>query len=128
MGCFFADRSSCDGYLIRAHLIPRQLIKREFPYGALFDDGRWRRATRYEDRYDLAHRTVDELINDERTWVPCCGGLQGNSGHHGQLDHSRTLRITREQLPAMVRHFAEELRLTWWIEREYPERKDGPWQ
>lgn len=118
--CFFDGRGSCDGALIRAHLIPQQLLRREFPHGALFDDGRWRKATRYEDRYDLPYRTAADLANDKRTWVPCCGGPQGNAGHHGQLDHSRTIRITRQQLPVEVTDFAAEFGLLWWIERTYP--------
>lgn len=123
MTCFFASRGSCDGALIRAHLIPRQLLRREFPHGVLFDDGRWRKATRYEDRYDLPHRSANDLADDERTWVPCCGGPQGNGGHHGQLDHSRTLRIIRQDLPTTVTDFAAEFSLMWWIEREYPQSK-----
>lgn len=123
--CFFEGQGRCDGVLVRAHLIPRQLLKREFPHGALLDDGRWRKATRYEDRYDLPYRSSAELAADPRSWVPCCGGPQGNGGHHGQLDFSRTLRITGQQLPAAVTEFATQLGLMWWIEREYPhERKE----
>jgi hypothetical protein len=120
--CFFDGQGSCDGALIRAHLIPRQLLRREFPHGALFDDGRWRKATRYEDRYDLPHRNTTDLINDTRTWVPCCGGPQGNAGHHGQLDGCK-LRIERHQLPSAVEEFATELGLTWFIERQYPSER-----
>jgi hypothetical protein len=123
MSCFFQGQGPCDGRLIRAHLIPRSLLKREFPHGVLLEDGRWRKATRYEDRYDLAHRTWQLLAADPRSWVPCCGGPQGNGGHHGQLDHSRTLRIPRDQLPEAVEQFAAELGLTWFIDRTYPNQR-----
>lgn len=123
--CFFQGQGPCDGALIRAHLIPRQLLRREFPHGVLLEDGAWRKATRYEDRYELPHRNTTDLCNDVRSWVPCCGGPQGNAGHHGQLDHSRVLRIARDELPAAVEEFAAELGLTWFIERTYPQRKDS---
>lgn len=123
LSCFFHGQGPCDGALIRAHLIPQQLLRREFPHGVLFDDGRWRKATRYEDRYDLPHRTWSALAYDSRSWVACCGGPQGNGGHHGQLDHSKKLRIDREDLPEELEQFAAELGLTWFIQRTYNERK-----
>jgi hypothetical protein len=95
-GCWFAslpDAGPCDGRLVKAHLIPRQLLKRE---------GR------------------ADLIDDPRTWVPGCGGITGCSGHHGMLDYSRTLRIPRSLLPAAVEEVAEEAGLGWWIDRTYP--------
>lgn len=94
MTCFLAQFSDrpCDGQLVRVHLIPRQLLKRE---------------------------GLARFIYDERTWVPGCGGPTGIGGHHGMLDHSRTLRIPREALPAAVEHVAADLALTWFLEREY---------
>lgn len=123
--CFFRGWSAgqCDGALIRAHLIPRQLLKREFPHGVVLDGDRWRRLERNEDRYDLAHRTLRELVDDERSWVPCCGGAMGNAGHHGALDVARTLRVPRGRVPSWVESFAAELGLTWWLDREYGERE-----
>jgi hypothetical protein len=56
---------------------------------------------------------------DERTWIWGCGGLTGIGGHHGQLDHSRTLRVPREKLPPGLEDFAAEHGLTWWLDREY---------
>jgi hypothetical protein len=97
-GCWIAatvvDAGPCDGWLVRAHLIPKQLLKREH---------------------------VDPW--DPRAWVPVCGGPTGIGGHHGQLDHSRTLRIPRDALPVMVEEFAAEHGLTWWLEREYGPRE-----
>jgi hypothetical protein len=110
--------------LIRAHLIPRQLLKREFPKGVVFCDerGRWvdvRREFAFDDDKGLRGRSLQQLCDDERSWVPCCGGIAGVSGHHGQLDTSRKLRIARAELPPAVEEFAAELGLTWYLDREY---------
>ena len=83
----------CDGPLVRVHLIPKQLIKRE-----------------------------GGKVWDRRAWVWGCGGIAGNGGHHGMLDHSRTLRLPREALPVKIEQFALELGLLWWLERTYGER------
>jgi hypothetical protein len=109
--------------LIRAHLIPRQLLKREFPKGAVLETVvggekkwvRWHHGNRFGDGF----RTLQQLCDDERSWVPCCGGIAGVSGHHGQLDTSRKLRIARAELPPAVEEFAAELGLTWYLDREY---------
>jgi len=97
MNCWLAQFSDtpCDGQLVKVHLLPRQLLKREAP-----------------DR-------AQELIEDPRSWVPACGGPCGNAGHHGQLDHSRTLRVPRHMLPLGVEEVADELRLSYWLDREY---------
>lgn len=92
--------SPCDGKLIRAHLIPRQLLLRELD----------------------AVRAV-EAIEDPRSWVPACGGPMGNGGHHHMLDYARTLRIPLENLPDGLWELAEETGLLWWIERTYNERR-----
>src|SRR5215207_1035996 len=91
----FSDRP-CAGRLIKAHLIPRQLLRREL--GASFE----------------AHGD---------TWVWACGGIMGNSGHHGMLDQSRTLRIPRIALPFYVEDFAAKHGLGWWLDREYGPRE-----
>jgi hypothetical protein len=117
--CFFEGQGPCHGALIAAHLIPRQLLKREFPNGAVKDGDRWRPLTRCEDRYDLKFRSLTALIHDPRSFVPCCGGPMGNAGHHGALDVSKRLRIARADLPAGVEEYAAELGLTWYLERTY---------
>lgn len=81
----------CDGQLFRVHLLPKALIKRTDPAK------KW----------------------DRRGWVWACGGINGNAGHHGMLDHSRTLRVARAVLPPEVEELADELGLSWWLEREY---------
>ena len=100
-GCFlarFSDRP-CEGRLIRAHLIPRQLINREVPF----------------EIRDLA-------IQHPGSWVAACGGVMGNAGHHGMLDASRTLRVPREALPEQTEELAVLLGLEWWLDREYGPR------
>lgn len=117
--CFFAHLGGCDGQLVRAHLLPRRLLKREVRYGIVRENGKWRPLGRYEDRYELPFIGLQELVDDPRSWVPMCGGATGISGHHGMVDHSRTLRIARCDLPAGLEEFAAEVGLTHWLTREY---------
>jgi hypothetical protein len=93
-GCFLARFSDdpCDGRLVKAHLIRRQVIRRELGPAL-------------------------EWHGD--TWVWACGGITGCSGHHGALDHARTLRVPRGELPADVEDFAAKHGLGWWLTREY---------
>lgn len=81
---------ACDGRLVRAHLIPKRLIKRSG--GAVWD---------------------------RRAWVWACGGPMGNGGHHGMLDASRTLRLPRGAIPAGTEELAIELGLEWFLDKEY---------
>src|SRR4051812_26964881 len=92
--CWLAPFSTrpCEGRLIRAHLIPRQLLKRE---------------------------GLARFIDDPATWVPGCGGITGCSGHHGQLDSARTLRVPREALPEALEAFCADHGLLWFLDREY---------
>lgn len=93
-GCQLARFSQmpCDGRLVRVHLIPKQVIKREAPAADVWD---------------------------RRCYVMACGGPMGNSGHHGMLDFTRTIRIPRRLLPPELEEFASEHGLTWWLDREY---------
>jgi hypothetical protein len=98
--CFFEgwpDVGPCDGRLIKAHLIKRQTLTRE-GYG--------------------------RLIHDRRTWVPCCGGPQGNAGHHGRLDGGQ-LRIPREKLPKGFVDLMGELGLSWCVAKHYGESRSA---
>lgn len=90
----------CDGRLVRAHLIPQSWMRREF--AALGLD-------------------VQALVGDPRGWVWACGGIAGNSGCHGRLDCSRTLRVPRWALPRELEEFALELgvRAVAFLDREY---------
>lgn len=102
--CFLAEHGvwehgpmpSCDGKLIRAHLLPRRLLLRELkPVAAV------------------------AAIDDPRSWVMACGGPIGCSGHHGAFDWSRRLRLPRMVVPAATEALAVELGLDWWLTREY---------
>lgn len=120
--CFFADlpdAGPCDGQLVKAHLLPRQRLRREFALGVVLEDGKWRKLKRTEDRYELPYRNLRALIDDPASWVPCCGGPTGIGGHHGDLDGLR-LRLSREQLPEAFIWFCEELGLGWYVDRTYP--------
>ncbi len=113
--CFFEGwpgAGACDGRLVRAHLIPKQLIRREVVTARTASSGRW--PVTVDQRAELAR-----ILWDERAWVPMCGGRVGLSGHHGMLDQSRTLRIPRDRLPAVLEEFAAEFGLVWWLDREY---------
>jgi hypothetical protein len=101
--CFLARFSEepCDGLLVRCHLLPRSLLRRELAV----------------DKMELAR-----LMWDERIFVAACGGLMGNTGHHGAFDTARTLKVPRWAIPAGLEEFAAEHRLGWWLDREYGER------
>jgi hypothetical protein len=93
--CFFAEipgAGPCDGKLRKCHLIPAQLLRRE----------------------GLGQFTWTEAV-----WVWGCGGIVGIGGHHGQFDHSRSLRVPREMLPAELEAFAAANGLAWYLDREY---------
>jgi hypothetical protein len=98
----------CEGRLIRAHLLPRQLLKKTFPEGTATVRGQL--------------VTVDDLIASHGTWVLACGGPQGNGGHHGAFDQARTIRLPRAAVPPLVEGLALELGLDWWLDREYGPR------
>lgn len=93
-------QTPCDGALIRAHLIPRQVIKRE-----LRSMGR-------------SEAEIERAIADPRCWVPACGGPVGIGGHHGEFDGLR-LRVPRSGLPEQLEVFAAEYGLTWLLDRRY---------
>lgn len=125
-GCWFAHlpgAGPCDGRLVRCHLIPKQLLAREFGKGAYLVNGRWLPSV--EARFvrgfptSLPYRSVKNLQDDERAWVPGCGGPSGLEGHHGMLDGFK-LALPRRLLPDAVIEYACELGLLWWIDKHYP--------
>jgi hypothetical protein len=85
----------CDGRLVKVHLIPQQVLKRECP-------------------------GVD--VWDPVFWVLGCGGPTGIGGHHGALDSSKRLRIPRRHIPAELEEVAKQLKITWWLEEHYVRR------
>lgn len=97
--CWFASlpgAGPCDGRPVRCHLIPRRVLTVELNAGP-------------------------SVINDPRLWVWGCGGPMGNAGHHGRLDSRgcNPLRIPRHRLPPEFVELCEELKLGWWVDREY---------
>ena len=60
---------------------------------------------------------TDEQVWDKRIWRWCC------RRHHTQLDHRIGLHLKREDIPQSVWEFADEHKLTWSLERDYPEEK-----
>ena len=82
---------ACDGRLVRVHLVPKQQLRKAGCYDV------W----------------------DRRAWVWACGGETGIGGHHGRLDHSRTLRLPRTAIPELTEELAAELGLEYWLDREY---------
>lgn len=103
MNCWLAQFSErpCEGQLIRAHLIPKQRIRREL-----------------RGRHDLGYDGLDAAIWDPRVWVPACGGPTGCSGHHGVFD-GRQLYVPRWALPEGVEEYAREYGLVWSLDRDY---------
>ena len=122
--CFLAGRDDaglCSGQLVRAHLIKRQVLAREFKHGCVYEGGSWWPLERGEDRCDLPYRSLDDLINDERSWTAMCGGPQGNGGHHGRsAPDGWQLPIYYEELPESFVEFLSELNLLWYAQRTYP--------
>jgi hypothetical protein len=84
----------CDGQLIRAHLVPRQLVKREF------------RGVQVVMGQTV---TPDDIISSPASYVMACGGPMGNGGHHGMFDQARTLRLPRAAVPAWTEGLVLEL-------------------
>lgn len=108
--CFFSRLGGCEGRLVKAHLIPKQRIKRELRFQASF---------RPEVRSSAVERWLTERVWDPRAWTHMCGGHgYGNAGHHGQFDN-RQIRIFYDELPEGVKEFAREYGLEWSLERDY---------
>lgn len=104
------------------HVLARQVLKREFPYGAyLYEDGS-------VDRVLAAHRRViapnAEEVNgvlvvslDRILWDPRNGVPLGR-WHHDQVEQCRRV-IPRAVMPSGVEEFAAELGLGWLLDRTY---------
>lgn len=90
-----AVKPPCEGRLVKCHLIKRTIIRQYVGKNHEWDDEVWR-------------------------WG--CGGIMGNAGHHGMLDHSRTLRLPRSAIPEETEQWAEAHNLVWFLDHEYGER------
>lgn len=102
--CWLAQHSSepCGGRMTKAHLISKQAIRKEIWNPALA-----------EPNLDGFPSCLRHLQDDPRCWVPTCWS------HHQALDIARTLRISREQLPAAVEEYAAQYGVVRLLEREY---------
>jgi len=126
MPCWLAQFSSvpCDGHLVKAHLVERQLIRKEFPYGAaITPDGNLVPAPRRDLWPTEAGIYVGmvpkrDLMVDPRSYVWACGGAMGNSGHHGAFD-SYQLVVLRQHIPQETEQYCAELGLGWYLDRRY---------
>jgi hypothetical protein len=85
------------------HVLPKQLLKREFPRRHVREDG--------------SVRTLDDLLMDPRN------GLLLARYHHDALE-ARMLVVPRSRLPVRVEEFAGELGLGWYLDRTFGERRD----
>jgi hypothetical protein len=103
----------CDGRLVKAHLIPKQRIRREVISARLAAGAHSGWPSTVAERAEL-----DRILWDERCWRWICGGPMGLSGHHGQLD-GRQLRVPLSSLPRELKEFADEHGLTWSLDRDY---------
>jgi hypothetical protein len=96
--CFFEDWEDvgpCEGRIVKAHLVKRQVLLRE------------------------GH---PEAIEDPRSWIPVCGGWgYGNAGHHGQMDHSRTLHLQFSNLPFGFIELMDGIGMSWYVDKHYAE-------
>jgi len=106
--CFFKHLGGCEGRLVKAHLIPKQRIKRELASMAY-----------HGTLPSVARKTrISDLAWDPRCWVYMCGGPTGIGGHHGQFDNKQ-IRLNYVELPSAVKEYAAEYGLEWSLEHDY---------
>lgn len=139
--CFFAGRPGagpCAGRLERAHWIRQQVLRRELggaeghvgcpKCGAAAGEpcvdvrsGAWIGGT-----HRVRNLEMQAVVWDPRCWSWMC------HEHHGRLDHARSLRVARVELPSGVEEYARERDeglcgepLQVWLDREYGERSEA---
>ena len=84
---------SCDGPMDKAHLIPKQRIRREW-------------------RGRLPREQLDELVWHPSVWRYCC------RFHHGQLDNG-AFHLERSRVPESVERYAELWELGWSLDCDF---------
>jgi hypothetical protein len=100
--CFFAHLGGCEGRLVKAHLVPKSVLKRE-----------WQTA-RYHGRLSTEVH-IGDMIDDCRCWRWMCGGLgYGNSGHHGMYDQ---YQIRLHAWPEDFLEFLREHDIEWMADK-----------
>jgi hypothetical protein len=97
------------------HLLPKQLLKQEFPHGIDLSDDDEIRATppvwRAQDAWPHV-RPLGELLNDGRLGVPV------DRRHHDMVE-GKLIQIARGELPAETEAIAGELGLGWYLDRTF---------
>ena len=112
--CFFAHLGGCEGQLVRAHLIPKQSLKREI--GARIDPH-----CQYVPRFcpygsacaDCGESEVLRAVWDLRCWRWMCGGVTGIGGHHGAFD-AKQIRL--DEWPEDFLEFLRAYGIEWMAE------------
>lgn len=125
-GCWFAHRPGagpCSGRLQRAHWIKQQVLRREVGPLALDCPTCGAPAGEHCARWPKLScggrvLALQAVLWDPRVWTLIC------ETHHRALDHARTLRVDRVELPRGVEEYAAERGLAWWLDREYGERQE----
>lgn len=102
--CFWSQidpdlRHSCGGPLQRAHLIPKQRIRREF-------------------KGELSEENLAHVVWHPSAWRWMC------ALHHASFDAGR-LKLRRDQVPQDTEHFAAVWELGWSLDASYGPRH-GP--
>jgi hypothetical protein len=94
--CFFAHLGGCEGRLVKAHLVPKQTLKREL-------------------HLDKTFPNPLTPIWDSRCWRWMCGGWgYGSSGHHGAYD---AYQIRLHAWPEDFLEFLREYDIEWMADR-----------
>ena len=111
--CFFAHLGGCEGRLVKAHLVPKQTLAREYQsatYRAIVGPpGGW--------TVGILQRSLHEVLWDSRCWRWMCGGPTGIGGHHGQFD-AKQIRL--DEHPADLLEYLREYDLEWMADRYAP--------
>lgn len=118
----------CAGAMDGHHLLPKQLLKREFPHGVFLKTSPGFAPQADSIRLPGHVRTVERivpggvareqtmslagLLNDGRIGVPV------DRRHHDMVE-AKLIRIARVELPPEVEEAAAELGLGWFLDREF---------
>lgn len=92
--CWLAQFSDepCDGPIDRAHLVPKQRIRRQLT--------------------GMEPELVERVVWHPSCWVYAC------RHHHANFD-MKVLHVPRDRLPGCVEVFAAELDMVWSLQRDY---------
>lgn len=113
---------TCTGELDGHHLLRKNRLKQELPYGVIWQPEGWvtidpGKAYPLDGPpeaqvYGVGVRTLSAILEDPRN------GILGCRRHHDMLEAGQVV-IQRDELPPRVFEFAEEYGLLAWLERYY---------